>query len=358
MCLYKKVGLDWVLERCTWTGYKEGSAPPAPPDGDPGAYQFDNMLPGVYMVEEDPAPFGSGDIWINTSRPNFEDFPIVLPRDCKSFDFGNVPVGIPRLIFQAYPGTSEEFEFVGFDICDPILGGDPIKGSPGIFALDPGGNGWPYWIPPVVGQTRTFRHVILDKIPALAFPCEGVFPETCIRMEGNPDDWPETVRIWWPVLYETPGTLFLTRVEYNFNGHIGTNFLFVKVFVLPEHLRYVLHVFHQWPFGLDEVGLISDEDLFATLLDLFQKAYEKALSDPGAAINYLNDAAMLIDNACIAESPDIPYPTGDDTGIAETEENPACCKLLVDIEYIIDQLLGVPERYPECEDCPIRPGCP
>ena len=43
---------------------------------------------------------------------------------------------------------------------------------------------------------------------------------------------------------------------------------------------------------------------------------------------------MAVSDACITTSPDFPVPTGVTTGIAETDENPACCKLLVDAEFV------------------------
>ncbi len=52
----------------------------------------------------------------------------------------------------------------------------------------------------------------------------------------------------------------------------------------------------------------------------------------------LEDFEMEVSDACIATSPRYPEPTGSITGIAETDENPACCKLLVDTEYVADKL--------------------
>jgi hypothetical protein len=45
-------------------------------------------------------------------------------------------------------------------------------------------------------------------------------------------------------------------------------------------------------------------------------------------------------DGCIDDSPSFPNPTGPGTGIANSDENPACCKLLVDVEYIL-QTTGI-----------------
>lgn len=44
-------------------------------------------------------------------------------------------------------------------------------------------------------------------------------------------------------------------------------------------------------------------------------------------------------------SPAFPNPTGPGTGIANTTENPACCKLLIDVEYILQTAgIGQPKK--------------
>jgi len=48
----------------------------------------------------------------------------------------------------------------------------------------------------------------------------------------------------------------------------------------------------------------------------------------------LGDFEMEVMDACISVSPLYPNPTGPGTGIAQTSENPACCKLLADTEYV------------------------
>ena len=101
------------------------------------------------------------------------------------------------------------------------------------------------------------------------------------------------------------------------------------------HLQNVLQLFHELPFGKDEVPLISDEDLYVDLQNKLSTAIaEYAACDTADAATTLSDFEMEVMDACITTSPLFPNPTGPCTGIANTDENPACCKLLVDIEYI------------------------
>ena len=50
-------------------------------------------------------------------------------------------------------------------------------------------------------------------------------------------------------------------------------------------------------------------------------------------------------DACISVFAAFPNPTGPGTGIARHDENPACCKLLVDVEYILQTTgIGQPKK--------------
>jgi len=55
------------------------------------------------------------------------------------------------------------------------------------------------------------------------------------------------------------------------------------------------------------------------------------------ASQILWDFEMELMDRCITASPMLPYPRGPETGLANTEENPACCKLLADAEYVANK---------------------
>ena len=100
-------------------------------------------------------------------------------------------------------------------------------------------------------------------------------------------------------------------------------------------MSLLLELFHELPFGLDEVPLVSDEILYPILqFKLRLIAFFLAAGDTANAGLLLGDFEMEVADACIAVSPLFPNPTGPGTGIAMTFENPACCKLLADAEYV------------------------
>ena len=158
-------------------------------------------------------------------------------------------------------------------------------------------------------------------------------------------------------MYEVPGTTFTLSILY------GTSTLFqdspsnppawahVEQWVWTvvadfESLANELELFHEIPFGKDEVPLISDENLFLALrlkIEVAAAAYDAA--DLATAGAILAEFELEVMDACIDDSPAFPNPTGLGTGIANSEENPACCKLLVDIEYILQTTgIGQPRK--------------
>ena len=112
------------------------------------------------------------------------------------------------------------------------------------------------------------------------------------------------------------------------------------------HLSNLLELFHELPFGKDEVPLISDEPLYDALQDKIEDATDAFnAGDTATAAAILADFELEVMDACISVSPAFPNPTGPGTGIANTDENPACCKLLVDIEYILQTTgIGQPSK--------------
>ena len=245
-------------------------------------------------------------------------------------------------VFQACNATSVEcLRFAGYQTPEANV----INSAPGVLSIDPGGPTWPNFIGAAIeGVPYTVKNVSLVKQPSQYVQCNGVFPTATITQQGTPN-----IRLWWPLMYELPSTtytlsiLYGTPVLYDDDGlgpnppawvhqeqwiwHVDTD--------LP-HLYLLLNLFHELPFGLDEVPLISDEPLFAALLAKIEAAAValECRNFPEAA-SILADFELEVMDACIGVSPAFPNPTGIGTGIANTTENPACCKLLVDVEYIL-----------------------
>ena len=264
-------------------------------------------------------------------------------------------------IFQAYPGESDP-RLTDGALDDGWLGylpqaGDNITAVPGILSIDPGCMAWCNYVgaaqqtdPPVAYVIKNTTLVkATPEFVQCKFDSEGepIFPAHTVTQQGTPN-----IRLWWPLMYELPGTTFTLTILY------GTATLFKDSPANPpawahveqwvwhveadfESLQNLLALFHELPFGKDEVPLISDEELYAALVLKVEAAQAAFLAGDLATAGFiLADFELEVMDACIDESPAFPNATGPGTGIANTAENPACCKLLVDIEYLL-QTTGV-----------------
>ena len=262
-------------------------------------------------------------------------------------------------IYQVCEASSDCAASVGYS----TVPGDPvISAAPGILSIDPGGPGWPNFVEAAqaTGQAWTIKNVTLVKVTPPHVQCkldangDPIFPEHTITQQGT-----SNIRTWWPLMYEIPSTTFTLTILYgtpNLFDDDGTGpnppaWVHVEQWVWHveatiETLEEILELFHELPFGLDEVPLISDEFLYEVLqakLEAAEDAYEAA--DLATAAEILADFELEVMDACIDESPSFPNPTGPGTGIANSEENPACCKLLIDVEYILQTTgIGQPKK--------------
>jgi len=229
------------------------------------------------------------------------------------------------------------------------LGNGPltITSVPGVLCIDPGTN-WSNFVKAATADVPYFiKNVTLKKQTAPFGQCSDVFPVTTINQQGTPN-----IRLWWPIMYEVPGTTWTLTIAYGTYklyddgsgsgpSYFHTNTWTWSVDVSLQSMKDVLEMFHELPFGLDEVGLISDEVLYTALQSkLDTMIADVAKGDTFDAGMTLEDFEMEVSDACITVSPRYPDPTGSETGIAETNENPACCKLLVDSEAV-SKLLGL-----------------
>lgn len=273
----------------------------------------------------------------------------------------------PMTVFQAYPGSSSarltdgglDWSWLGY--LSQTGGTDNITAVPGILSITSGCQTWCNYVaaaqeaPPI---SYTIKNTTLVKETPPFVQCgeddqgEPIFPAHTVTQQGTPN-----IRLWWPLMYEVPGTTFTLTILY------GTNVLYqdspsnppawahVEQWIWTvsadfESLINELDLFGEIPFGKDEVPLISDELLYDALrlkLEAAQAAYED--DDLATAGMILAEFELEVMDACIDESPAYPNPTGIGTGIANTTENPACCKLLVDIEYILQTTgIGQPKK--------------
>ena len=214
---------------------------------------------------------------------------------------------------------------------------------PGILSIVPG-EAWANYVKAAqLHVDYTLKNVVLKKTTPSIIQCADVFPAKTISQQGTP-----SIRLWWPMMYETAGTVWTLDILYgtpapwdddgagpNPAGYVHREeWKWILETDIP-HMQLTLDLFHQLPFGLDEVPLISDETLFSALngkLDGIRTLVDdKKFTDAGLL---LGDFEMEVMDACILVSPARPKPTGPGTGIANTLENPACCKLMADAEYV------------------------
>lgn len=266
-------------------------------------------------------------------------------------------------VYQTCEATSDCDWDAGYGTPDPGLY-PVISAAPGVLAIDPGVN-WANFVeagkPVYTDQSWTIKNVTLVKATPPHDQCkfdingDPIFLEHTITQQGTPN-----IRLWWPLMYELPSTTFTLTILYGTpnlfddDGIGGPNppaWVHVEQWVWHveatiESLENLLDLFHELPYGLDEVPLISDGLLFdalKALLEGAEDAYEDG--DLATAADMLANFEMEVMDACIDESPSFPNPTGPGTGIANSDENPACCKLLIDVEYILRTTgIGQPKK--------------
>ncbi|MHB9036537.1 MAG: hypothetical protein ACYC64_07700 [Armatimonadota bacterium] len=257
------------------------------------------------------------------------------------------------------PGIEDEVCrcFLGYlTISDPTIG-DPVNTSaPGILCIVPGTN-WANYIAAAQQSPAipyTIKNTTFTKQTPEIVQCADVFPAHKVTQQGTPN-----IRLWWPLMYECPSTVFTLTILYGTpiawdDDGIGPN---PAAWVHAEQwqwhvdadipsLELLLQLFHELPFGKDEVPLISDEPLYIALQAKLAAAQVAFLAgDLAEAAAQLSDFELEVMDACILDSPLVPNPTGLGTGIANSEENPACCKLLCDVEYILQTTgIGQPSK--------------
>jgi hypothetical protein len=278
----------------------------------------------------------------------------------------HTPIG---LVYQAYPGNSTglDLSFTGYVV--PGTGADVITAVPGVLSIDPGiswanfvgaanagslGGFWNHFY--TNGTNYQIKNVVLQKVTPSFIQCSEVYAPKTITQQGS-----TKIRTWWPLMYEAPGTVWTLTVLYgtpqyrdalgfhdydddgigpNPTSSVHQDVWQWQVDVTFGSLSSLLALFHEIPFGLDEVPLISDEALYVALQGKIAGVVA-LLSQPSADNNaaaslLLGDFELEVQDACISASPALPFPggAGTGTGIAMTDENPACCKLLVDVEYL------------------------
>ncbi len=259
----------------------------------------------------------------------------LIATPCLAGSVSTVPKVHVAQVYQACAATSQCTCAVGYSTTP---GQRVISAAPGVLCVDPGAN-WSHFVQAaqVSGQSWTIKTVSLTKDTPDHIQCVTgaggipIFPVHSVTQLGTAN-----IRLWRPLTYELPGTTFTLSILY------GTPNLFDDDAAGPnppstvhleqwvwqvdanlDSLIVLLNLFHESAYGQNEVSLIQDEALYSALLAKLVAANRYLKSGRlASAAGVLADFELEVMDAC-------------DLGIANTDENPACCKLLIDVEYIL-----------------------
>jgi hypothetical protein len=248
--------------------------------------------------------------------------------------------------------------------------------------------------PPQFGPCFVQAFTLVKKVPG-SFKCPDVYGLPHFDSDGHliPYQYFQYgtgIRTWWSLNFTQPGTQFILSVVSVCRtssstpglptkqtpplGTIGAAFVHKdvwtwRVVASPETLRNLIEVMHGGAVSTLEVPCIIGEDMYDALVKA-QARLAGAVSggDPTAIGNAIFDMEALIVSNCLfvdvlnpltafpgpmQSFPDLAAPVpgiqppgnlaqtvmiGSDgsaiAGIIDTIENPCCCKLLVDLEWI------------------------
>jgi len=272
----------------------------------------------------------------------------------------NIPIPHePFCVFQAYCGqtclgiTDGETATNGF-LCQNHAflglrgpGADVITAVPGVLSIVPGTDSadvinWSNYVSAAAaGIAYTVTNTTLRKtVPT--YECTQSIGGAAVLQQGTAN-----IRRWWPLMYELPGTCWVLTITYRTSvwdddGTAGPNLPATThqdvwkwcVCADLDHLINLVDLFHELPVGSCQVPLISSESLYAELIASIQALQAMDPADPEMSEAF-NAFILLIEDNCLTVDCGLCVP---ELGIRNTTENPACCKLLADADFIADAL--------------------
>jgi hypothetical protein len=260
---------------------------------------------------------------------------MIAAAPCLAGSVSTAPKVHVMQVYQVCAATSTCTCSVGYSATP---GDRVIAAAPGVLCIDPGVN-WSRFVQAaqVSGQSWTIKTVSLTKDTPAHIQCVTgaggvpIFPVHRVTQLGTP-----SIRLWRPLMYELPGTTFTLSILYgtpnmfdddgpgpNPKATVHQEQWVWQVDANLDSLILLLKLFRESPYGQSEVSLIQDEVLYNALLAKLTAANTYLKSGKLAlAASVLADFELEVMDAC-------------DYDIANTDENPACCKLLIDVEYIL-----------------------
>ena len=207
-------------------------------------------------------------------------------------------------------------------------------------------------------MSYTVNNVTLTRARPDRIICGDVMPADTITQEGAGN-----VRLWWPLLYEAPMTVFTLDLYYSTATPCRLPGESVESETHHQTWRWrltndldsladLVEAVHDLPFGTSGVPLLSDEATYHALVSRLAEARScLASGDIPGMRSRLAGFGVTASSACISEAPALPDPTGPGLGIAATQENPACCMLQVAASSILssqkDAIADVVKHTPD-----------
>lgn len=230
-------------------------------------------------------------------------------------------------VLQAYPGKS----------CDPIYSykgfrgrgtTDLITAVPGVLAIDPGQN-WANFV--TADKPYTVTNTSLRKTVPV-YVCTAPIGGKPVLQQGS-----KNIRLWWPLMYELPGTKWTLSVSHKLKVAPWTTSQDVWTWQMDATLasmKDLVKLFHELPAGNCQVPLISSEMLYTELIRSIETLQAMNPADPEMAEVFNSFILLVEDNCLIADC----GACTQELGIRNTVENPACCKILADADYVAQTL--------------------
>jgi len=250
----------------------------------------------------------------------------------------NVPIPHdPFTIYQAYCGQTCSSVQGNKEFLGTAVGADVIKAVPGVLSIVPG-DAWANFVTAAGKVAYTVTNVTLRKtVPA--YECTVPVGGLSVLQQGTAN-----ITTWWPLMYEIPGTKWTLTITYKtpvWNDGVPGNLpatTHQDVWVWQVGASFgsiidLINLFSELPAGSCQVPLINNKALADALVAEVQAL--QAITDPAelsdayaAFVLHLSDLCVTVD--CGTCSPEL--------GIRNTTENPACCKLLADADFLAEEL--------------------
>jgi len=299
-----------------------------PPDG---SFHFLDLPPGHYHLTEQPDHPG---FRLDMDRPMMSGFDVMCCSE--QVVMRNIAADLPWNVYQAYCGDSKNLQQGAGGLKGGV--GDPITAVPGVLAFD-SGPGWRNFVRATeMCREARITNVTLRKLYQGNVDCPDYFAPVDLRQQGGAN-----ITDWWPLMYEPPTTNWTLTVTYDtatpvqFPGETRPSVHHQDkwrwtVATDIEHMKNLIDLLHEVPAGNAQKPVLSNDALAKRLkaqldeVDALVKAGQK-----GEAGMKLDTFILDLEDYCITD-PCMPIQYG--FGIMNTLENPACCKLLLDAEYI------------------------